>query len=180
VWNFQIYFPWAAGQFGHSLTLTGSLSEGLQFLENALKRAVAISFMTGYSLFLTWLGEAHLLAGRMEEAARVAEQALSRCRDCGEQGNMAWALRLLGEIASYPDRPDVEKAENYYRQAMGLAEELNMRPLIAHCHLGLGKLYRRAGKLEQANAHLTSATAMYHEMDMPFWLEKAEAETREL
>ena len=85
---------------------------------------------------------------------------------------MAWALRLLGEIASYSDRPDIEKAENYFRQAIELAEELGMRPLIAHCHLGLAKLYRRAGKLEQPDDHLTSATAMYREMDMPFWLEK--------
>jgi tetratricopeptide (TPR) repeat protein len=89
---------------------------------------------------------------------------------------MAWALRLLGEIGSYPDQPDVDKAENYFRQAMGLAEELGMRPLIAHCHFGLGKLYRHAGKLEQAHDHFTSATTMYREMDMPFWLEKAEGE----
>jgi hypothetical protein len=41
-----------------------------------------------------------------------------------------------------------------------------MRPLIAHCHLGLGKLHRRTGKPEQARAHLTTATTMYREMDM--------------
>ena len=51
-----------------------------------------------------------------------------------------------------------------------------MRPLVAHCHLGLGKLYRRTGKREQAQEHLTTATTMYREMDMRFWLEKAEAE----
>ena len=59
---------------------------------------------------------------------------------------------------------------------MRLGEELDMRPLIAHCHLGLGKLYRRTGKREQAQEHLTTATTMYREMDMRFWLEKAEAE----
>ena len=55
-----------------------------------------------------------------------------------------------------------------------------MRPLVAHCHLGLGKLYRRTGKREQAQEHLTTATTMYREMDMRFWLEQAEAEMREL
>ena len=55
-----------------------------------------------------------------------------------------------------------------------------MRPLIAHCHLGLGKLYRRTGKREQAQEHLTTATTMYREMDMRFWLEQAEGEMREL
>ena len=55
-----------------------------------------------------------------------------------------------------------------------------MRPLVAHCHLGLGKLYRRAGQLQEAQEHLTTATTMYHEMDMRFWLDQAEAEMREL
>jgi hypothetical protein len=52
--------------------------------------------------------------------------------------------------------------------------------LIAHCHLGLGKLYRCTGQREQAREHLTTATTMYREMDMRFWLEQAEAEIRTL
>jgi hypothetical protein len=51
-----------------------------------------------------------------------------------------------------------------------------MRPLIAHCHLGLGKLYRRADKGGQAQEHLTIAATMYREMDMTYWLEQAVAE----
>jgi len=51
-----------------------------------------------------------------------------------------------------------------------------MRPLVAHCHLGLGKLYRRIGKQHEAGLYLTTATTMYHEMGMTYWLEKAEAE----
>ena len=54
-----------------------------------------------------------------------------------------------------------------------------MRPLVAHCHLGLGKLERRVGKAELAREHLTTATAMYREMDMPLWVAQAEAELRE-
>ena len=55
-----------------------------------------------------------------------------------------------------------------------------MRPLVAHCHLGLGTLYRRTDKRELAQEHRTIATTMYREMDMRFWLEQAEAETVEL
>src|SRR5215475_13402924 len=39
---------------------------------------------------------------------------------------------------------------------MVLATELGMRPLVAHCHLGLGKLYRRTGKREPAREHVRS------------------------
>jgi hypothetical protein len=55
-----------------------------------------------------------------------------------------------------------------------------MRPLVAHCHLGLGKLYRRVGKGEEAEEQLTTATTMYREMDMRFWVEQAEAEVKAL
>jgi hypothetical protein len=57
-----------------------------------------------------------------------------------------------------------------------LASELGARPLIAHCHLGLGKLYRRTGQRDQAREHLGIATTMYREMGMTYWLEQAETE----
>ena len=47
---------------------------------------------------------------------------------------------------------------------------------VAHCHLGFGKLYRRRGRRQEAQEYLATATTMYREMDMSFWLEQAEAE----
>ena len=67
-------------------------------------------------------------------------------------------------------------SEDYYGRAQALANERGVRPLVALCHLGLGRLYRRTGKSEQAQEHLTSATTMYREMDMQFWLGQAAAE----
>ena len=55
-----------------------------------------------------------------------------------------------------------------------------MRPLLAHCHLGLGKLCRRTGTRKRAYEHLTTATALYGEMGMRLWLEQAEAEMLQL
>ena len=121
------------------------------------------------------LGEALFAAGRVDEAHVAATRALDLARERGEQGHEAWALRLLGEIAAHPTRSDC-RAEDHYRQAFALADELGMRPLVAHCHLGLGKLYRRTGDQAKAEEHLTTATTMYREMGMTFWLEKADAE----
>ncbi len=98
----------------------------------------------------------------------------------GERGFEAYALRLVGEIISRCDPPDFEQAESHYRQAMALADDLEMRPLVAHCRLGLGRLYRRTGDSSRASEHLTAAATMYREMDMRFWLERAEAELRGL
>jgi hypothetical protein len=55
-----------------------------------------------------------------------------------------------------------------------------MRPLVAHCQLGLGKLYRRTDKRKQAQEHLTTATMMYREMGMTYWREEAQREITEL
>jgi hypothetical protein len=74
---------------------------------------------------------------------------------------------------------DVRECEGHYRKALALAEPRGMRPLVAHGHLGLGKLYRRTGKKQEAQEHLTTATTMYREMDMRFYLEAAEAAMRD-
>jgi hypothetical protein len=57
-----------------------------------------------------------------------------------------------------------------FREALVLADVLGMRPLAAHCHASLGKLYRRADEEAGGRAHLASAMTMYREMDMRFWL----------
>ena len=85
-------------------------------------------------------------------------------------------LRLLGEIAARADPPDSESAGRHYTQALGRADELGMRPLAAHNHLGPGKLCHRTGDRAKAAEHLTTAATMCHEIDMGFWLGKAEAE----
>ena len=121
------------------------------------------------------LGEAQLLAGRLEDAQALAEHTLTLAREHQERGNEAYALRLLGDIAAQRDPQHVEEAETHYREALALAEELGMRPLVAHCHHGLGTLYAKFGRREQARAELSAAIELYRAMEMTFWLPQAEA-----
>src|SRR5262249_3068892 len=132
-------------------------------------------FLYDQALYVAWLSEAYLLAGRREEASAGAARALARARAQHERGHEAWALRLLGEIAAQRQPPEVESAAEYYQQALTLAEALGMRPLVAHCHLGLGTLYARSAQQEQARTELSAAIALYHDMAMTFWLHQAEA-----
>ncbi len=165
---------------GYVYALSGRVAEGLPLLQQAVKALEAMG-QTQYQLLgVMHLAEACLLVDRVEDALALAGQALALTRERGQRGDEAWALRLLGEVASHRDPPDVETAERHYREAMALGEELGMRPLVAHCHLGLGKLYARKGKPQQAQEHLTTATTMYREMDMRFWLEQAEASMAKL
>ena len=105
---------------------------------------------------------------------RPRRAALALAREHQERGNQAYALRLLGDIAARREPPESEPAEAHYRQALALAEELGMRPLQAHCHLGLGKLYAKIGRRQQARTELSAAIELYRAMDMTFWLPQAE------
>jgi ATP/maltotriose-dependent transcriptional regulator MalT len=121
------------------------------------------------------LGEAHILAGHLEEAHALAKRALAFARTHQECGHQAYALRLLGEIAVHRGPLDAALAKAHYQQALALADELGMRPLQAHCHLGLGMLYAKAEQREQACAELSTAIALYRTLDMTFWIPQTEA-----
>jgi hypothetical protein len=130
-------------------------------------------------MLTTRLSEAYLAAGRVVDALALAIRARDLAMEHNGRGHEARALHLLGAIASYRNPPDNTTAEGYHRQALALATELGMRPLVAHCHLGLGKLDHRPEKRQTAQEHFATATAMYREMDMQLWLQKAEAEMRQ-
>jgi class 3 adenylate cyclase/tetratricopeptide (TPR) repeat protein len=165
---------------GYAYVLSGRSAEAIPLMEEAVERPVLTVTLEGQSLRRIWLSEAYLLAGREADARAAAQRALGLARRHKERGHEAYTLRLLGEIAAREDPLDIGKAEDHYPQALALAEELGMRPLVAHCHVGLGKLYRRIGSRQQAEEHLTTATAMMREMEMGLWLERAEAELKQL
>jgi tetratricopeptide (TPR) repeat protein len=124
---------------------------------------------------VAWLSEAYLLADRLEDAHTRAAQAVDLARQCQQRGNQAWALWLLGESTARQAFPESEPAAGHYRQALALAEALDMRPLAAHCHRGLGTLYTSAGQRQQARVALAAAIDLYRAMEMTFWLPQAEA-----
>jgi tetratricopeptide (TPR) repeat protein len=155
----------------------GDASEALNRLregEELVERQAARGTVAGRGWAYHALGRASLLLGRFADAQRLGERAVEYSSQ--QLGFNAHALHLLGDVATHPDRFDAERGQACYGQALALAEPRGMRPLVAHCHLGLGKLYRRTDKREQAQEHLATARTMYREMGMTYWLEKAEAE----
>jgi tetratricopeptide (TPR) repeat protein len=164
-----------ASTLGYAYALYGRSTDAVPLLEQAVHQTETLKVFFRYALWLAWLGEAYLLAGRTDTALALAERAIEHARTYKELGHQAYALRLLGEIAAYRKFTDMEKAETAYQQALALAEELSMRPLQAHCHLGLGTLYAKTGQQEQAQAELSAAIVLYRAMDMAFWLPQAEA-----
>jgi class 3 adenylate cyclase/tetratricopeptide (TPR) repeat protein len=174
VYDIRLWFPEAAGALGYAYACTGRVTEALPLLEQAEQRGATMGTMGGQSLRVGYVSEAYLLAGRVQEAVQLAGRALDLARTHKERGHEAWALRVLGDIAAHRDPPEIDEAGAYYRQALALAEELGMRPLQAHCHRGLGTLYTKTRRLEQAHTELSAAIALYRAMEMTFWLPEAE------
>src|SRR5262245_35569180 len=170
--------PWLrriVGGLGYASALQGRLAEGRVLLEEAISESISTGALQDRSRWVAWLSEVCRLAGRGEEAWQHAHQALDLARQLKERGNEAHALHQLGVVQAHADPPDAAQAGAYYQQALALAEELGMRPLMAHCHLGLGALYATTGQRQQARAALTTTIELYRAMAMPFWLPQAEA-----
>lgn len=160
-----------AAALGNVLAHAGHFDEALAILE-PVTRTPWLPYV------LIYAGEAYFLAGRLDEAAPLTARGVELCAGRQERGFEAWGLRLRGQIAASRTPPDHDAAEAQFREALALAAPRGMRPLVAHCHFGLAELYASLGKDRQAREHLTTATTMYREMRMLFWLEWAEAEGR--
>ena len=166
--------PEMAAALGAAYTLSGHIADAVSLLTQTLEQtAIEIVFIR--VLYCLSLGEAQMLSGRLEEANALAERALALARTHQELGHQAYALRLLGDIAARREPPESALAEAYDRQALVLADGLGMRPLQAHCHLGLGTLYAKVDQRQQAYTALSAAIALYRAMDMTFWLPQTEA-----
>jgi tetratricopeptide (TPR) repeat protein len=174
--NLPVWFPVVAPALGAAYTLAGRVADAVPLLTQAMAtERVAYQALRGLSL-----GEAQVLAGRLEDAHALAERALALAHEHQERGHQAYALRLLGDIAARREPPERDQARDYHCQALALAEELGMRPLVAHCHLGLGKLYTQSGHRTEAHAALSAAVELYRSMEMTFWLPQAEAALAEV
>jgi tetratricopeptide (TPR) repeat protein len=178
-WNITRLSAYLTASLGEVHARSGLVAEGITLLDQAMKAFDSMGGTFTRPLIIVHRGHASLLAADVDEAQSFAERALALANERGQPGYEAWARHLLGEIALRRDGPDLETAERRYRQATALAADLGMRPLVAHCHAGLAKLYRRMGPREQAEEHSTTATTMFREMGMVYWLERAAAELRE-
>ncbi len=179
--NVGIHLPWAVASYALTLAQLGETSEAKSRIEEAeqlLEHQAARGIVGHRGWAYHAVGRAHLLLGQIDEARRLGERAVETSQR--QPGFAAHAQHLLGDIAIHPDRFDAERGRVYYEKALTSAERRGMRPLAAHCHLGLGKLYRRSGNLALARENLAVATSMYHDMTMGFWLKQANIALNEI
>jgi class 3 adenylate cyclase/tetratricopeptide (TPR) repeat protein len=164
--NIPTLLPFVASPLGSAYAHSGRTGEALPLLEQAVEQAASTNLMANHSIRMARLSEAYLLAGTPDRASHLAERALLLCREHKERGHEAHIRRLLGDIASQGNAPDVENAVACYREALRLAEELGMHALAPHCHSGLGRLYRRVENQQKAEECLTTAANLARTLEM--------------
>ena len=178
--NLPLMFPLFGTSLGAAYSFAARSTEAVILLEDTEREAVAMKRMGGHAMLLVRLGETYLRVGRAGDALSCAWRALHLSRAHKEHGHEAYAIRLLAELGSSGDSPDLEKSETFYREAIALAERLGMRPLLAECQLGLGQRHLLAGLRSNAEQLLRTALASFQALGMPFWLARAQEELQRL
>ena len=157
-----------AGYLGRAYTLSNQAARAIEILNDAVAAAAGMELMVDQAMRLMHLGGAYLHIDQVEQATSIANLALHNSQKYHARGATAWTQWLLGEINARAC--NLGAAEDHYLQAMGLASELGMGPLLAHCHFGLGKGYGRASKDEQSREYLVAAAAAYRTLEMSPWI----------
>jgi class 3 adenylate cyclase/tetratricopeptide (TPR) repeat protein len=162
---------WASSHLAYVLVLLGKRERGLECLAQAIKRSSGITTPRWHH-YGTVTASTYLAAGSYGEARAEIQVGLAAATERNAWGRRATWRRLEAEVLTPADPVG---ARERFEEALALATELGIRPEAAHCHLGLGKLYRRTGKREQAQEHLTTSSSMYCEMGMTYWLKQVDA-----
>src|SRR5439155_25455781 len=158
--NLRTYFHWTAPTLGRAYLLAGKGDQALELMEAALQNDEITKARSHHALTLATLGEVWLGRGDARKAAELADRALDAARTRQQHGYEAWTLKIVADIARFQGG-DETAITRKYDDALRLAAEHSMRPLVAHCSFGLAKVYRRLGKRQEAGERLITASTLY-------------------
>ena len=171
----HLLMPLSAAALGYALIKTGEPTDGLALLESAVRQANEHDCLFQLSQQTTWLAEGYLHAGDIQSALNQAKLAIAMARENGEKGEEAWAHWVMGEILLASQKRTTDKCAKAFRQALAIAEENKMAPLVAHCLAGLSRLEAGRGSPDEALQLSEAASEQYAALDMSAFLHSAPA-----
>jgi tetratricopeptide (TPR) repeat protein len=176
--NIPLVGPLAQWCLGYLDMVSGRPQDAVGRIREAHETMEAMRYLLFRPLILANLAEGYRLAGRGDDARAYASQALAAAREREERGYAAYALKVLGDLWGLDDSDaQLDAAQECLGESLALADAMSMGPLSAHVHAALARLYQRRGRSSHAKDHATRAASLYRELQMPFWLERAEAGT---
>jgi tetratricopeptide (TPR) repeat protein len=173
--NIPVYLPFTASRLGCAYVQSGRVSDALPYLEQGVENSLNSGRAAFVSLSMVSLAEGYLFAGRLDEAIACAERALALAQQHKERGHEAWAVKLLGDTAMHQGRRNIDRAEGHYRQALSLCQDLGMRPLAAHCRMGIGSVHAARGSIAMARSEIAAAIDQFRDLSMTLWQSRAQA-----
>ena len=165
----SIYVPLVTPRLGYAYVNSGRNEEGLRLIEESIEGSATVGRAAFRALSLTWLAEAQLLLDRLNDAHFHIQQSLDIAKQNKEPGHGALALKVYADIAAQSAPRETAQTEASYRRARELACSMGMRPLQAHCHAGLAKLYLSGGARDLARREWDAANELYRAMAMTSW-----------
>jgi class 3 adenylate cyclase/tetratricopeptide (TPR) repeat protein len=169
----DVWRPIPSSLLGLTHVRLGQADAGLSLLEESVSRTEALGVRAYLALWTAHLAEGLLAAGQIEQAGRVVQRALELALAHRERGHQAQVLKLRGDVIAAVRPADLVEAAEAYGQALALAGELGMRPVLAEAHLALGRLYRETGRDVEAAEPLAESFLLSRNLGMQAWLASA-------
>ncbi len=163
--SLAVILPTATALLGLAYASCGQLNEALSVIDEGEACAPESRiFIFDTSTATIAPGTVYLLAGKFELAASMAKRAAALAAGRGFRGSEARAEMLLGQIATRADPADLAQADRHFNRCIEIADELEMRPLLAECHSMLARLCRDARQDDASQKHLKTAEELYAAM----------------
>ena len=178
--NIPVYVPFTASRLGSAYVNVGRITEALPYLEQGVEDSLKSGRMAFASLCMASLAEGYLFADRVDEAVKCAARAIELAKQYKERGHEAWALKISGDISLHDRDGNAAAAETFYKQAIALGQGLGMRPLTAHCRIGVGSVYAKQGATEKAGQEFAAAIEQFRSMEMTHWQNQGEVLLKKL
>jgi tetratricopeptide (TPR) repeat protein len=169
-----LWQPVPSSMLGVAMARAGRGDRAVRLLDDGVARTAALGVNAYLARWTAYLAEGQLAAGHVDRARAMAERARGLAAAHREQGHEAEALLLLAEAEA---GADPEAAARHRREALAIAEELDLQPLAVRCHLGLAS---PAAAPRERVAHLVKAVELGAAMSLGLWLDRAVDAFRQL
>jgi DNA-binding NtrC family response regulator/tetratricopeptide (TPR) repeat protein len=167
----------ALGHLGYAYLEKGDGTQAISALDEAVARMAEFGFRQLEGRFSTFLGEAHLLEGRLSRARELVNRGVRLSAEARYWYGLGWGRHALGRIAHAAG--DLAEADQQLAEALETFNRIHARFMVARTHLSLAAVSRGRGDLAAAARHLVEAEALFRVLRVPYWADRATALARE-
>jgi tetratricopeptide (TPR) repeat protein len=147
--------------FAWALCRRGEPGKGIEILLPLLQALKAQRHVTYQITFLPALAEGYLLAAEYEKARQTAQEAVDLAGRYGARWFLAFARRLLGEIAL---KSDPTQASSHFEKSIVINKEIKAENELALAYSGMGRYHKQQGNIKEAGKYLSDALEIFERL----------------